>query len=56
MVSIDHYVDGNVHVMLDGDLDGRVDADVTTSFTVKAPERSPFCVENTPVRPGLPMP
>jgi hypothetical protein len=56
VVSIDHLVDGNVRVVLDGDRDGRADAEVTTSFAVQLPERSPFCVASLPVRPGLPLP
>jgi len=55
-VLIEHYDDGNVHIVLDVNRDGAPEAEETTDFVLAEPARSEFCVKAMPTRPGLPRP
>lgn len=55
-VLVEHYPDGNVHLVLDADRDGRPEAEATTAFGLDRPARSPFCAETFPTPPSVPRP
>jgi hypothetical protein len=55
-VLVEHYDDGNVHVVFYADRDGRPGAEATTEFVLETPERSPVCAENMPTPSSVPRP
>jgi len=47
LVSVDRYDDGNLRIVVDDDLDGRAEVDVTTDLEFERAPRSPACSKSS---------